>query len=210
MKKTPPLSILREEQYKKISELELHGKILDLAGSKNSGYHELMQGCHEIITVNLDPENYPCDLLVDIEKPFPFENGSYDHVLAINVLEHIFNFKNVITESFRVMKPRGTVVYAVPFFHHVHGSPDDYFRYTASALHRLLVDSVFRNVEVQELGSGILSANFTMWGGALPRFVQPTLKKIFVGIDTFLMKRSKRFRDMRDRIPLGYFITATK
>lgn len=63
------LSIIRDLEYKKISDLELFGKILDLGGSKKSGYHNLIKGNHEITTVNINTD-YGCDLVFDIEKNF--------------------------------------------------------------------------------------------------------------------------------------------
>src|SRR3989338_715106 len=97
-------SILRELQYEKLTRLSLDGEVLDLGGSTISGYHELIKGDHHITTVNID-KSHGCDLVFDIEKRFPLEKGKFDHVLCINTLEHVYDFRNVMAESHRVLRP---------------------------------------------------------------------------------------------------------
>src|SRR3989344_9345935 len=122
-------SIIREQEYLRLAKLVLNGNILDIGGSKKSGYHELLKGNHRIVTVNINPE-YGCDLIFDIQNPFPIQDSKFDHVIAMNVLEHIYDFQNVFSEVCRVLKKRGSFIFAVPFMFHIHGSPDDYFRYS--------------------------------------------------------------------------------
>ena len=43
-------SFFRREEYKALAQLSIDGKILDVGGSKKSGYHELIKGNHTIIT----------------------------------------------------------------------------------------------------------------------------------------------------------------
>lgn len=107
-------SILRDEEYRELSKLELAGRILDLGGNKKSGYHKLIKGEHEIITTNIDI-NAGHDIIFDMEKRFPLDSESYDHILCVNALEHIYNFSNVINEAFRVLKNNGSLVLATPF-----------------------------------------------------------------------------------------------
>jgi ubiquinone/menaquinone biosynthesis C-methylase UbiE len=77
----------------------------------------------------------------DIQEVFPLESESYDHTIAINVLEHIYKYQNVVNESYRVIKKGGSVIFITPFMFNVHGSPDDYFRYTKSALLNILKEA---------------------------------------------------------------------
>src|SRR3990172_12217357 len=116
-------SILREQEYEELARLRLNGIVLDLGGSKKSGYHELFKGDYEIITANIDP-SYDCDLVFDIESKFPLDNEQYDFILCINVLEHIYNYQNVLKESSRVLKRNGTLILITPFIFQIHESPD--------------------------------------------------------------------------------------
>ncbi len=172
-------SIIRSEEYKRLSNLVLDGAILDIGGSKRSGYHELIKGNHIITTVNINPE-YECDLVFDIQGKFPLEDEKYDSIISLNVFEHIYNFHNAFRESNRVLKIGGKFIISTPFMFNIHGSPDDYFRYTKSSLIRILKENDFVDIEIQELGFGIFSLVFQAIGGVIPgNFLRTIIKKAF-------------------------------
>lgn len=63
------------------------------------------------------------DVLMDIETfPWPFEDDSFDHILMKHVLEHVgqgfADFRLVMRELYRVLKPEGTLEIHVPHFKH--------------------------------------------------------------------------------------------
>jgi SAM-dependent methyltransferase/uncharacterized protein YbaR (Trm112 family) len=64
----------------------------------------------------------------------PFLNDSVDFVWLCAVLEHIKQPFVVMEEVYRVLKPGGKVLISVPFLQYLHGSPNDYFRYTKYGL----------------------------------------------------------------------------
>lgn len=192
-----------------LSTMTLNGAILDVGGNARSGYHELIKGNHAITTANIDPES-GCDIVFDAEKNFPVKDESYDCVLSLNVFEHIYNFHNVFHESARVLKPGGIFVCSTPFMFHIHGSPDDYFRYTKSALVKILKESGFKEVKIEELGFGVFSLIFqTIELGLRINFLKYILKKTSIFLDTTLLL-FKKYRQLRERIPLGYFVIAKK
>ena len=203
-------SIIREHEYKRLSALTLNGKILDVGGSKRSGYHDLIQGVHEYVVINIDAVCEP-DVFVDIEKSFPFEAESFDSAICLNVLEHIFNFENVIKETVRTLRTGGTFVLAVPMLHHIHGSPDDYFRYTESALRRLVAKYGCEVVEIHTLGGGFFSLGYQSVGRELPtRFLRFCFKRLASFLDESLCRLSKKYRKLTDRLPLGYLVISRK
>lgn len=64
--------------------------------------------------VNLDGYGKP-DVLWDLEKtPLPFENETFDFILAHHILEHLHNWWNVFDECARILKPNGTMEIYVP------------------------------------------------------------------------------------------------
>ena len=128
-------SIFRELQYQELAKLYLKGSIIDLGGSRLSGYHNLIKGQHEFIVVNISAK-HGYDIKADLEKKLPLESNKYNHVLAINTIEHIYNYDNLITESYRILKPKGLFVLTVPYMYKIHKSPNDYNRFTGDALGR--------------------------------------------------------------------------
>jgi len=203
-------SLIRSQEYVELKKLDLCGKILDLGGSQKSGYHELFNHDNQITTANLD-DSYGCDLIFDIEQKFPLSDNEFDCCVALNVLEHIFNFHNVFQEAGRVLKPNGKFVLAVPFMHQIHGSPDDYFRYTKSALIKLLEQNNFSEIEIKELGFGFFSLIFSLIGGSLPA----CLRLFFMNCANIKDKICSvifgtRYEKLKKRIPLGYFAVAKK
>jgi SAM-dependent methyltransferase len=202
-------SIIRGHEYALLSKLTLDGNILDIGGSKKSGYQELIMGQHTFTTVNID-ESYECDLVFDIQNKFPLENNSFDAAISTNVLEHIFDFHNVFSETYRILKPGGLFVNTTPFMHHVHGSPDDYFRYTKSAISSLAQKYDFEVREIQPLGYGLFSLLWQSVGGWVPTSTLRQLgKKISITLDKLLL-HFKKYQELRDRIPLGYYFVLVK
>jgi SAM-dependent methyltransferase len=68
----------------------------------------------------------------------PLDNSSFDTVICTQVLEHVNDPCNKISEIARVLKPGGTVVISVPCAWPLHEVPHDYFRYTEFGLKSLL------------------------------------------------------------------------
>jgi SAM-dependent methyltransferase len=77
------------------------------------------------------------DLVADVEK-LPHPTGSVGTVLAFSVFEHVKHFWKGFDEVFRVLRPDGVLLVSTPFYFHVHGYPNDYWRFTPAAFDTLL------------------------------------------------------------------------
>ena len=202
-------SIIRDGEYKNLSALEINGAILDLGGNLDSEYHRLIKGNYTFTSVNISTK-YKSDLVFDIEEKFPIEDKKFDAVLCMNVLEHIYRFNNVVSETFRVLKKKGRFIFAVPFMHHIHGNPDDYFRYTRSAIEKILKENKFENIDIREIGSGLFSVLYQSSSGAYPSLIKGIFKNLALFTDWLFSGISQRYRNVGKRIPLGYFVVARK
>lgn len=199
-------------EYKRLSGQVLNWKILDLWWSRKSWYQELIQGNHEFVVVNIS-EEYWYDLKFDIQERFPLEDESFDAVIAINVLEHIYKFQNVVNESYRVLKKWGKLVFVTPFMFQVHGSPDDYFRYTKSSLQNIFEDAWFQksHIRIDEMWTWIFHVFYQMVCWAVPtKVLKYVLKKFCVWIDFLLMRINKKYKHSSKNYCLGYFTYVTK
>lgn len=86
--------------------------------------------------------------LVHVEgSRLPFEDGSFDIVVATDVLEHIKDEVATLDEWNRVLKPGGIALLTVPAYQWLWSEHDEslhhFRRYTASQVHRRLNDAGF-------------------------------------------------------------------
>ncbi len=203
-------SIIRTLQYGEISNINLEGTILDLGGNKKSGYQELIGGAHTFTTVNYGDLHPAADLFFNAEEKFLLEDKSFDNVLAMNFLEHIFNYHNVFAETSRVLKSGGLFVSNTPFMHHIHGSPDDYHRYTESTYRKLAEQYDFQVVTIKPLGDGLFSLFYQTVGGWLYFDILKFFTKwICINLDR-LLQIIPQYRKLAKNIPLGYFVILKK
>ena len=86
----------------------------------------------------LDIYPYPeVDIVCDLTQTNPFKAGSFDAVVLMNVIEHVFETKALLAEVSKILKTDGVVVAAIPFMVKIHQAPVDFVRYTHFALGRL-------------------------------------------------------------------------
>ena len=208
-------SLLRLAEHRAISKLSLSGEVLDLGGDSRSEYQHLIKGTHINTIVNLDEKSKP-DFLQDLEQLLPFSDESYDHVLLINVVEHIFNYRQLLSEASRVVKRGGSVVIVVPFLFPIHPSPHDYWRFSEEVLRKECELAGLKVSELVSLGGGVFSARYVMLDRLLPRplrFVSFYTVRYFVrfadrAFDGVARLFGKKYNSAD--YALGYFVTASK
>jgi SAM-dependent methyltransferase len=213
MKSIP--SLLRLEEHKALAAINLNGSVLDIGGDRRAEYQALIKGTHTLTVVNLDEKSKP-DIFHDLEKPLPVQDNQFDHVLLINVLEHIFNYRELLKESIRAIKFGGTVVVIVPFLFPIHPSPNDFHRFTEQTLRKELELLNLKNIQITALGTGVFGARYLMKDRLLPapiRFIRYYTARYFVYLyDWLFVKISKILK--KKYIPsdyaLGYCVTAQK
>src|SRR5438270_9744982 len=77
------------------------------------------------------------DLVADVEA-LPQPDGSLGTVIAMNTFEHVRCFWRGFEEIYRVLRPDGVLLVSCPFFFRIHHFPEDYWRFTPTALEMLL------------------------------------------------------------------------
>ena len=56
----------------------------------------------------------PCDKIVDLNQPWPWEDSSIDEIRAFDILEHLKTPIHSMNEAWRVLRPGGRFDIAVP------------------------------------------------------------------------------------------------
>ena len=195
----------RKLLYKELKEITLIGKIIDLGGSKKSGYHELIKGDHIIEVANIDDE-YGYDIKIDLEKKFSIPDSQYNSVLAINVLEHIYDYKNFLSESHRILIDNGLMIIGVPFLIQIHPCPHDYWRYSKETLVKVMTEAGFKDIEIKSIGRGpFTSACQIIYNVLFFNILRSSAYLSARYLDSLIQKNFSK-----DSYPLGYFIIAKK
>ena len=142
----------------KLSEFKVFGDLLD-AGSKDisSSYYRYLDSSKVKSFTFLDYySNKNKEILkIDLEKKIPIVSGSYDSIILMNALEHVYNFKLLLKELFRITRPGGLLIGAVPFIFRFHANPNDYYRFTHTCLYRNLLEAGYEQINISTIGNGI-------------------------------------------------------
>lgn len=112
--------------------IENEGLIIEL-GSGTNYYKERFPSSQAFLTSNLNPG---FDLELDMTK-LSLDDSSVDAFISVYAIEHIYDFESTINEVYRCLKPGGRYLVVSPFLYYYHAAPDDYYRFTMSALERL-------------------------------------------------------------------------
>ncbi len=191
--------------HKELEKITLTDKVLDLGGSKKSGYRKILKGQHTIEVANIDDE-YGYDIKLDLEEKFTIPDSKYNAVLAINVLEHIYNYQNFLSESRRILIDNGLMIIGVPFLIQIHPCPHDYWRYSKETLMKVMTEAGFRDIEIKSIGRGPFTSACQIIYNAL--FFNILRSFVYLGarcLDSLIQKKFSK-----DSYPLGYFIIAKK
>jgi SAM-dependent methyltransferase len=209
-------SIFRRATYELLKKQTLNGSIIDLGGGKTAEYPALIQGTFKITSINIGVQARP-DIIADLENPLlPDLTNKFDGAILMNVLEHVYNYKQLLEETFRILKTKGDLLIVVPFLFPIHPSPNDFHRFTSQSLERLLTEINFTEIKITPIAPGILKARHLM----IERHFPHALGKIFglpVAViisffDNLLTKFAATFSKNYNpnHYPLGYLITAKK
>ena len=99
----------------------------------------------EVINIDMHPY-HGVSVVADITS-VPLADGSAGRVVCDNVLEHVKDPRQAVSEIKRLLARGGVAYISTPFLYPFHVSPNDYQRWTASGLAEL-----FQDFEMVELG----------------------------------------------------------
>lgn len=195
-------SLARAMMNVEMSQHELAGKVLDLGGGKNSEYTYCFKRNKNLELVNVDSGAADEKFRLDFETDkLPFGDGEFDQVVMLNLLEHIYNYKFLMSEVRRMLKQGGAVFGFVPFLVNYHPNPHDYFRYTGEALQKIFSEAGFKTIEIKAVGRGPFGINFNNIVLSLPKILRPIIFLPYYLLDEIFISLRP---GIRQRYPLGY------
>ena len=135
----------------------INGKTLDIGcGAKQ--YEKLFKKTSEYIGIEIETDLQKKREIADYfydGKKIPFKDESFDSILSFQVLEHIFEPQDFLSEAKIVLKPGGHMLVTVPFMWDEHEKPYDYGRYTSFGLKHLFNKNSFEVINFEKSTPGI-------------------------------------------------------
>jgi SAM-dependent methyltransferase len=198
-------SVLRAYLNAELQSEALKGKTIDIGGGRNADYISFMKKTDDCELVTFDLKN---GAMVDFETDrLPADDGVYDTVLFLNVMEHIFNHQHICNEVVRITKTGGQMIGFVPFLMWYHADHRDFFRYTHEALENILTNAGCENFEVKMVGAGPFVAAAHMVLQSFPRILRVPIFFKFVLLDKLYSTLKK---DGARPYALGYMFKVSK
>ena len=147
------VNLKTQDNYQKFAELLVkqnpQPKVLVLGGGIEGQGMEALLSVPDIDISSSDVSFGPSTTLICDAHDIPFEDASFDGIIAQAVLEHVLDPQRCVEEIYRVLKDDGIVYAETPFMQQVHMGRYDFTRFTYLGHRRL-----FRKFE--EISSGVV------------------------------------------------------
>ena len=169
------------------------GCVLDV-GAKGSPYTQVIPST-QYLRLDIDPTSEP-DICCDIHH-LDWKAHSFDTVVAVEVLEHLYDPQLALDRVWHVLKPGGICIASTRFLYRYHPDPHDYYRFTWDSLEHLF--RKFEHVEVHHHGNRLQSIWEMINAGGRSRVLLNVFNPLVA-----------RFESKQTRFPLGFVIYARK
>lgn len=149
---------IQAKNYSKLIKKHAHGILLDLGCGEVPLFKMYKPYVDEIYCTDWPNSNHDLvflDFKLNLNKPFPISDSTFDTIILTDVLEHISKPELIWYEIARILKIGGKVIIGVPFFHYLHEEPFDYFRYTEFRLRMYCEENNLKVIELYPYGASL-------------------------------------------------------
>jgi SAM-dependent methyltransferase len=126
----------------------------------------------------------------------PFVEGSFQSIMATEVMEHVDYPDRFLQEVHRVLESGGIFFFTVPFLWNLHEVPHDAYRYTPFRMEKHLSENGFREIEIRAGGGwhAAMAMMLGLWVGRAPmsRRNQGMLARLIKPLMAYLLKKDVR------------------
>ncbi len=191
------------------------GRVLDVGGKRDNrrgSFEPPYEQVEDWFFLNNDKQTNP-DILIDLPN-IPLEDNSIDVVLCTEVMEYIYDFRELLFQMGRVIKPGGVLILSTPFIGALHGdSEGDYYRFTESLLIKELTDS-FTIESVERMG-GIVAVIYDLFRSYMSyqtkrSFMIRVLSALFIKSNRFFIWLDKKSFKNNYYINSGFLLVVRK
>jgi ubiquinone/menaquinone biosynthesis C-methylase UbiE len=169
------------------------GVVLDV-GAKAAPYRQYVPA-DRYMRLDINPAKAP-DICCDLHD-LQWQSEYFDTVLAIEILEHLYDPQRAVDRIFHVLKSGGVCILSTRFLYRYHPDPQDHYRFTWDSLRHLFRN--FDHVEVHHHGNRAQVLWEMINAGGRSRVVLNVLNPLIA-----------RFSSTRTKFPLGFVVYARK
>lgn len=196
-----------------------HGTVLDIGCGERPFENDILEHADEYIGIDWSQtlHRLHADVVADANRPLPFRDKCADHIVSLEVLEHLAEPDVMLREALRLLKPGGKLTLSMPFQWWVHEAPWDYQRYTRFGLEHHLHKAGFKDLAITPR-TGFWSMWILKFNYQTARLVRgPQLLRWLLGAllapmwwlnQSIAPSLDRLWPDERETA--GYFVTATK
>lgn len=116
-------------------------------GCGEKPYADLFKGSR-YVGLNYGTDNASPDIVGDAQQ-LPLISNCADIVFSTQVIEHVPHPEKLISEAFRVLKPKGILLLTGPFYWPLHEEPHDFYRFTRYGFEHLLTSAGYEVISIQ-------------------------------------------------------------
>lgn len=92
----------------------------------------------------------------------PFADDGVDHIVCLQVVEHLSDPSGSLREMQRVLRPAGCAWLSIPFVYPIHNEPYDFQRYTEFGLRREAAAAGFELVSIERSHHALHASAFVL------------------------------------------------
>lgn len=199
---------------------KIYGKILEFGTNKNSSKkftsHLNIKDKSEIFyadKISIEDEKFLNDknfFVEDLEKKLSFKDDSFDNIVIFNVLEHVFEMNNAVSEISRCLNANGFIIGSTPFLYRIHNAPGDFSRYSEQFIEKILLNNNFSEIKIINYGFGPFTSSYAMIFDITKKI--PLLNNLILTVSMLLDKILSLFfkSDLSKIYPITICFTAIK
>lgn len=182
---------------------ELARVMADVAAALDGGEQILDYGCGSMPYrglfeaaggryVGADLEgNRDADVLIPRQGTIPVPDGSFDLVISSQVLEHVEDPLGYLMEARRVLRSSGRLVVSTHGCWRYHPHPEDYWRWTAAGLTKVLGSAGFHVLRFEGV-MGPLGTATQLWQDAMLVIMPRPFRRVFTAVTQLLIVAQER------------------